>query len=404
MTLVHRVFPFIAWFKSYDLGQLRVDLVSGLTVALVLVPQSMAYAQLAGLPAYYGLYAAFLPPIVASLFGSSRQLATGPVAVVSLMTAAALEPLATAGSEAYVAYALLLALVVGVFQLSLGVLRLGLVVNFLSHPVVNGFSNAAALIIATSQLAKISVSTWRRRRTTTRPSTGWWRRPSLHPLADPRHGPAAFAIMIGLRRLNPRIPNVLVAVVATTALAWGVGFERDETVPPGAAPVAAVHQLVASFNEAVATKQTLETSAARAARAGCSWCSRSGRSAWAVTASVTWSASPRHRCRRPTPRWRPARCALCTDAPGCSTSASRRWGTGSHHCATSCAITAWCGPPAPPRSSPPVRSRPASRSRAASGGSRSATSRWTWAACSCKAAVPWSAPSRPGCRAFACRS
>ena len=125
-------------------------MIAGLTVALVLIPQSMAYAQLAGLPAYYGLYAAFLPPMIAALFGSSRQLATGPVAVVSLMTAASLAPLATAGSERYIAYAILLALMVGVFQLSLGVLRLGLVVNFLSHPVVNGFTNAAAIIIATS--------------------------------------------------------------------------------------------------------------------------------------------------------------------------------------------------------------------------------------------------------------
>ncbi len=106
-------------------------------------------------PAYYGLYAAFLPPLVAALFGSSRQLATGPVAVVSLMTATALEPLATAGSQQYVAYAILLALLVGGFQFLLGVLRLGLVVNFLSHPVVGGFTNAAAIIIATSQLSKI---------------------------------------------------------------------------------------------------------------------------------------------------------------------------------------------------------------------------------------------------------
>jgi SulP family sulfate permease len=115
----------------------------------------MAYAQLAGLPAYYGLYASFLPPMIAALFGSSRQLATGPVAVVSLMTAASLAPLATAGSPGYIAYAILLALMVGIFQLTLGILRLGLVVNFLSHPVVNGFTNAAAIIIASSQLSKM---------------------------------------------------------------------------------------------------------------------------------------------------------------------------------------------------------------------------------------------------------
>ena len=144
--MLAKVFPFLAWFKNYDKTSFQLDALSGLTVALVLIPQSMAYAQLAGLPAYYGLYASFLPPMVAALFGSSRQLATGPVAVVSLMTSASLAPLATAGSPGYIAYAILLALMVGIFQLTLGILRLGLVVNFLSHPVVNGFTNAAALI------------------------------------------------------------------------------------------------------------------------------------------------------------------------------------------------------------------------------------------------------------------
>ena len=153
--MIKRIFPFLDWFSGYNLSLFKADGIAGLTVALVLIPQSMAYAQLAGMPAYYGLYAAFLPPMVAALFGSSRQLATGPVAVVSLMTAASLEPLATAGSEGYIAYAILLSLLVGIFQLLLGVLRLGLVVNFLSHPVVNGFTNAAAIIIATSQLSKM---------------------------------------------------------------------------------------------------------------------------------------------------------------------------------------------------------------------------------------------------------
>jgi MFS superfamily sulfate permease-like transporter len=153
--MITRILPFLGWFKGYDLARLRADGVAGLTVALVLIPQSMAYAQLAGLPAYYGLYAAFLPPMLAAMFGSSMQLATGPVAVVSLMTNASLAPLATQGSEAYVAYAILLALIVGLFQLALGLLRLGLVVNFLSHPVVGGFTNAAAIIIATSQLEKM---------------------------------------------------------------------------------------------------------------------------------------------------------------------------------------------------------------------------------------------------------
>src|SRR5512147_2306092 len=153
--MFQKVFPFVGWFKGYSTACMRSDMLAGLTVALVLIPQSMAYAQLAGLPPYYGLYAAFLPPMTAALFGSSRQLATGPVAVVSLMTFASLAPLATAGSERYIGLAVIMALMVGVIQLGLGILRLGLVVNFLSHPVVNGFTNAAAIIIASSQLSKM---------------------------------------------------------------------------------------------------------------------------------------------------------------------------------------------------------------------------------------------------------
>jgi sulfate permease, SulP family len=223
-----KLFPFLRWFKNYTVPTFRADLVSGVTVALVLIPQSMAYAKLAGLPVYYGLYAAFLPPMVAALFGSSNQLATGPVAVVSLMSAAALEPLATAGSQAFIAYAILIALLVGIFQLLLGVFKLGLVVNFLSHPVVNGFTNAAAIIIATSQLGSIfgvdAESGHRQYETVynvikaATVSTHWV---TLGLAA------LAFIIMITLRRINPRIPNVLVAVVITTLISWAIGFEHN---------------------------------------------------------------------------------------------------------------------------------------------------------------------------------
>ena len=116
----------------------------------------MVYAQLAGLPVRYERHASLLQPMVAALFGSSRQLATGPVAVVSLMTAAALAPLVAGDPQAYVAYsAVVLALMVGLFQLGLGLLRLGILVDFLSHPVVVGFMSAGALIIATSKIGKL---------------------------------------------------------------------------------------------------------------------------------------------------------------------------------------------------------------------------------------------------------
>jgi MFS superfamily sulfate permease-like transporter len=250
--MLTRVLPFLGWFKGYDLAKLRMDAVAGLTVALVLVPQSMAYAQLAGLPAHYGLYAAFLPPMLAAMFGSSHQLATGPVAVVSLMTSASLAPLATAGSEAYVAYAILLALIVGAFQMALGVLRLGLVVNFLSHPVVNGFTNAAAIIIATSQLSKMfgvnvdeaehHYETIRRVIEAALVFTHW---PSLIM------GTLAFALMFLLKRLNPRIPYVLAAVAVSILASWAMGFQHDVKAPLSAVKSERAAELVGRFNQAV---------------------------------------------------------------------------------------------------------------------------------------------------------
>jgi MFS superfamily sulfate permease-like transporter len=250
--MLTRIFPFLAWFKGYSMESLRTDAISGLTVALVLIPQSMAYAQLAGLPPYYGLYASFLPPMIASLFGSSRQLATGPVAIVSLMTSASLEPLATAGSDGFIAYAILLALTVGVFQLALGLLRLGLVVNFLSHPVVNGFTNAAAIIIASSQLSKLFGVTVdnadHHYETIIRVIEG-----AIHYTHWPTFlmGLLAFVIMYVLRRISPKIPNVLIAVVVTTIISWAIGFEHNATTMLSQIDHPEIEELVHSFNEAV---------------------------------------------------------------------------------------------------------------------------------------------------------
>ena len=149
-----RVFPFLGW-SGIGGATLRADLAAGITVAMVLIPQSLAYAQLAGMPAHYGLYAAFLPVMIAGLWGSCRQLSTGPVALTSILTAAVLAPLAVPGSESYVRYAVVLGLMVGLLRLVFGLFRLGFVVNFISHPVVRGFTNAAALLIALSQCGRL---------------------------------------------------------------------------------------------------------------------------------------------------------------------------------------------------------------------------------------------------------
>ncbi|MBL4761897.1 MAG: sulfate permease [Gammaproteobacteria bacterium] len=219
--------PFTSWTGELKDGKvLKADISAGITVALILIPQSMAYAQLAGLPPYYGLYAAFLPGIIAAIFGSSRQLATGPVAVVSLLTASALEPLASSNPENYLTYAVVLALFVGTFQLLLGLFRLGVLVNFLSRPVVVGFTNAAVLIIATSQIDKIfgvSVAM-----TPHHYETVW---NTILAALDHTHMPTfvmgmlALSLLFLVKKLLPKAPAILIAVVSTTVLAWYFNFE-----------------------------------------------------------------------------------------------------------------------------------------------------------------------------------
>jgi sulfate permease, SulP family len=137
---------------NYQRENLTGDLLAGVIVAIMLVPQSMAYALLAGLPPQVGLYASIIPVALYGLFGSSRALAVGPVAIVSLLVATALTPLAEPGSAAYVQLALVLALLAGVIQAIMGLARLGFLVNFLSHPVLSGFTNGAALVIGLSQV------------------------------------------------------------------------------------------------------------------------------------------------------------------------------------------------------------------------------------------------------------
>jgi len=256
--MLTKVFPFLLWFKDYDTGKFRTDVVAGITVAMVLIPQSMAYAQLAGLPAYYGLYAAFLPPMVAALFGSSRQLATGPVAVVSLMSAASLEPLATAGSTEFIAYSVLLALTVGTFQFLLGVLRLGLVVNLLSHPVVNGFTNAAAIIIASSQFSKL-FGVYVDKAPHHYETILHVCRSALHYTHLPTLAMGVFsiAIMVVLKRINPKVPNVLVAVAVTTVISFSFKFNHDVSAPVASIKAPSVIAMIDDFNRDVAEIATL---------------------------------------------------------------------------------------------------------------------------------------------------
>ena len=231
-----------------DPNVIRADVIAGLTVALVLIPQSMAYAALAGLPAYFGLYIAFMPVMVAALWGSSKQLATGPVAVVSLMSATALATIV--GGVAldnpdpdmvmrYISLAMLLTLIIGVFQFSLGFFKLGIIVNFLSHPVIVGFTNAAALVIGLSQLSKIfgvsmpgaagdhflSIRIW-----------GVLQQLGETHMLTFIMGMSAFLAMFLLKKYMPKMPGVLVVVAATTLISYFIGYNEKGGSVVGAIP------------------------------------------------------------------------------------------------------------------------------------------------------------------------
>ncbi|OZA29806.1 MAG: sodium-independent anion transporter [Hydrogenophilales bacterium 17-64-11] len=222
---LHTWLPFLRWFPMSG-ATLRADLVAGITVALVLVPQSMAYALLAGLPVVYGLYAALLPVVIGALFGNFNLLHTGPVVMLSLMSAAAIAPFAITGSDDFIALSILLALMVGVLRLLMGAFKLGGIVNLVSHPVLVGFTNAAALIIGLSQLRFIM--------NMPNPGTGSFAGDvaALLERADQAYLPAiAFAVGAGLlmwllARWLPKVPAVLLAVVFGTAVSAAIGYER----------------------------------------------------------------------------------------------------------------------------------------------------------------------------------
>lgn len=153
--MIKHILPAITWIQNYKKNDLSGDFSAGFIVAIMLIPQGMAYAMLAGLPPVIGLYASTIPLFIYALFGTSRQLAVGPVAIVSLLVLAGVSTLAEPGSQEYISFVLLLMLMIGIIQFLMGIFRLGFLVNFLSHAVISGFTSAAAIIIGLSQLKNL---------------------------------------------------------------------------------------------------------------------------------------------------------------------------------------------------------------------------------------------------------
>lgn len=211
--------------KSQKNKQLRVDILAGVTVALLLIPQSLAYAKLAGLPPQFGLFAALLPPFIAAYFGSSPQLATGPIAVLSLMTFSALSPLAEPGTPLYNSYAVALALMLGLFLLLLGFMRLGNLVSLLSHPVIYGFTNAAAIIIGTTQISTfLGVSVGRHEHQYQTVIEAIQRGVQTPDLTTVTLGISILLLMYIIRKVNTNAPAVLIALVVGTAMTQFFGL------------------------------------------------------------------------------------------------------------------------------------------------------------------------------------
>ena len=230
--------PLLDWLPKYKKEYLGGDLSAGITVGIMLIPQGMAYAMIAGLPPVFGLYAALIPQVVYGILGTSRQLSVGPVAMDSLLVASGLGALSLSGIDEYVSMAIFLALFMGVIQFVLGMIRMGFLVNFLSKPVISGFTSAAALIIGLSQLKHLL-------------GTQIERSNQIHILLlnalktiDQTNlialglGIAAIILIKALKKLNKRIPGALIVTVLGIVITYlfrldQLGLSIVQEVPSG---------------------------------------------------------------------------------------------------------------------------------------------------------------------------
>lgn len=212
-----RLFPFCAWLRASTRQSIRSDLLAGVTGAVIVLPQGVAFALIAGLPPEFGLYTAIVPVIVAALFGSSHHLVSGPTTAISIILFATVSALAPPASPEYIAYALTITFLAGIFQLSLGIARLGTLVNFVSHTVVVGFTAGAAILIITNQMhALLGIPAPQKHSFV----HIWGDLIQAFPSANPYAAALAaesFLAAFFLRLISPRIPNLLIALVIAGA-------------------------------------------------------------------------------------------------------------------------------------------------------------------------------------------
>ena len=234
--LIHRLLPFITWLKDYRAEYLKNDAIAGLTVSVVLIPQAMAYAALAGLPPIYGLYAAAVTPFIAALWGGMPQLATGPIAIMSLLVMTNLAEFAAPGSPEFIELTFMTAAMVGVFYLLIGFLRFGFIMSFISHAAVKGFTSAAALIITSTQLPQLMGVSVERHEFF---FEVFWEIALAVPSV---HGPTlgigllCLAIIYGVRKLDQRLPAGLIALSVASTAVYFLGLEERGVALVGSGP------------------------------------------------------------------------------------------------------------------------------------------------------------------------
>lgn len=218
--------PFLSWMPGMTKATVRADLLAGLTGAVIVLPQGVAFAIIAGLPPVYGLYTAMVTPVIAGLFGSSRHLISGPTTAISIVVFSAISPYAEAGTEAFVSLALILTFLAGVYQLALGLFRIGALINFVSHTVVIGFTAGASILIAISQMRHVFGVTL--------PKESEFHLTVLNLIrAAPDFN--FYAILVAMatlssavlmKMLNRRLPNMLLAMLFGSLLAVVLGGEK----------------------------------------------------------------------------------------------------------------------------------------------------------------------------------
>jgi len=223
---IEKLLPIVEWLPKYKRNYLASDIKSGLIIGILLIPQGMAYAMIAGLPPVFGLYAALVPQFIYFLTGTSRQLSVGPVATDSLLVAAGLGALSISGIENYVDMAILLAFMVGAFQLLLGLFKIGFIVNYLSKPVISGFTSAVAIIIAISQLKHLfGISVVQSNKAhlvfadilSKLPTINW----TTFLL-----GASSILILLLFKTISPKIPRALIVVIL--GIVAVVGFQLNQ--------------------------------------------------------------------------------------------------------------------------------------------------------------------------------